>query len=125
LIALSINSAKWCIGHVNIAPIVDTHLRYLEWTSGRDPHVSMLMEALRIEVIRTLLRLRDHAQEALIAAARDCEPVRGLTHTFYKYPARFSPLVCDAIQACCYQPLVLVAVFREASHAEIASSAIS
>ena len=27
----------------------------------------------------------------LIAGARDLDPVRGLTHCFYKYPARFSP----------------------------------
>src|SRR5437868_6370718 len=32
----------------------------------------------------------------LIAAARDCEPVRGLTHGFYKYPARFSPVFARA-----------------------------
>jgi hypothetical protein len=36
----------------------------------------------------------------LIAGARDSEPVKGLTHGFYKYPARFSPLfVRAAIQA--------------------------
>ena len=31
------------------------------------------------------------AQLALITGARDAEPVRGLTHGYYKYPARFSP----------------------------------
>src|SRR3954451_19715563 len=31
------------------------------------------------------------AQSALTRASRDGEPVRGLTHGFYKYPARFSP----------------------------------
>jgi hypothetical protein len=40
-----------------------------------------------------LLRLSDDAQNALIAAARTSEPVRGLTHGFYKYPARFSPVL--------------------------------
>jgi DNA modification methylase len=36
---------------------------------------------------------------ALVAGARDLEPVRGLTHGFYKYPARFSPaFVRAAIQ---------------------------
>lgn len=46
-----------------------------------------------------LLRLSDDAQNALISAARDAEPVRGLTHGFYKYPARFSPaFVRAAIQ---------------------------
>lgn len=37
------------------------------------------------------LELSDDAQAALIAGARDAAPVRGLTHGFYKYPARFSP----------------------------------
>jgi hypothetical protein len=30
-------------------------------------------------------------QQAIIASARDATPVSGLTHSFYKYPARFSP----------------------------------
>jgi DNA methylase len=38
-----------------------------------------------------MLRLQDVDQFALIASARDVEPVSGLTHGFYKYPARFSP----------------------------------
>jgi hypothetical protein len=38
-----------------------------------------------------LLRVSLSAQARLIIAARDTEPVRGLTHGFYKYPARFSP----------------------------------
>jgi hypothetical protein len=42
------------------------------------------------------LRLSGTAQTRLIAAARDCEPVRGLTHGFYKYPARFSPVFARA-----------------------------
>lgn len=31
------------------------------------------------------------AQAALVAGARNMQPVQGLTHGFYKYPARFSP----------------------------------
>jgi hypothetical protein len=31
------------------------------------------------------------AEAALIAGARDVKPVKGLTHGYYKYPARFSP----------------------------------
>ncbi len=31
------------------------------------------------------------AQTALVEAARDTAPVAGLTHNFYRYPARFSP----------------------------------
>src|SRR5580704_17528874 len=37
------------------------------------------------------LKLSAQVQAALIAGARDAEPVRGLTHGYYKYPARFSP----------------------------------
>jgi hypothetical protein len=33
----------------------------------------------------------------LIDGARDTEPVRGLTHGFYKYPARFSPVFARAV----------------------------
>jgi hypothetical protein len=43
------------------------------------------------------LRLNGSAQAALIAGARDGEPVRGLTHSFYKYPARFSPTFAAAV----------------------------
>jgi hypothetical protein len=40
---------------------------------------------------RLLLELPLADQRVLIAGARSAEPVRGLTHGFYKYPARFSP----------------------------------
>jgi hypothetical protein len=40
---------------------------------------------------RLLDKLSAAAQKRLIFGARDVEPVRGLTHGFYKYPARFSP----------------------------------
>jgi DNA methylase len=41
---------------------------------------------------RPLILDLDHTtQTAFVAGARDLEPVRGLTHGFYKYPARFSP----------------------------------
>ena len=42
------------------------------------------------------LELSVRAQEALIAGARDVAPVKGLTHGFYKYPARFSPAFARA-----------------------------
>jgi len=42
-------------------------------------------------LIEPFLNLSEAAQTALIAGARDTEAVRGLTHGFYKYPARFSP----------------------------------
>lgn len=42
------------------------------------------------------IRLSNDAQVSLIDGARDVQPVRGLTHGFYKYPARFSPLFAAA-----------------------------
>jgi hypothetical protein len=44
----------------------------------------------------TSLRLSDDAQVGLVAGALDAAPVRGLTHGFYKYPARFSPAFAAA-----------------------------
>ena len=47
----------------------------------------------------SLLELSTAAQRAIIAGARDAAPVQGLTHGYYKYPARFSPaFVRAAIQ---------------------------
>jgi hypothetical protein len=43
------------------------------------------------------LQISRRAQARLITAARDSEPVRGLTHGFYKYPARFSPTFARAV----------------------------
>jgi DNA modification methylase len=37
------------------------------------------------------LDLAEAAQAALVEGARDAQPVSGLTHNFYRYPARFSP----------------------------------
>jgi len=46
------------------------------------------------------MHLAAHSETGLIAGARDAAPVRGLTHGFYKYPARFSPaFVRSAIEA--------------------------
>jgi DNA methylase len=42
------------------------------------------------------IQLASDAEASLIAAARNIEPVRGLTHGFYKYPARFSPTFAKA-----------------------------
>ena len=43
-----------------------------------------------------------------MAGARDREPVRGLTHGFYKYPARFSPAFARAAIETFTQPGDLV-----------------
>jgi len=42
------------------------------------------------------LDLPDEAQAALIEGARDIRPIAGLTHNFYRYPARFSPAFARA-----------------------------
>lgn len=47
-----------------------------------------------------VLRLRNSVVERLTTAAHSSDPVSGLTHNFYRYPARFSPaLVRAAIDA--------------------------
>ena len=49
---------------------------------------------------RTLRSISSAAATSLIAAARDMSPIAGLTHNFYRYPARFSPkLVRATIEA--------------------------
>jgi hypothetical protein len=47
-------------------------------------------------------------QERLIAAACDDSPVAGLTHNFYRYPARFSPEFARAAIECFSKPGDLV-----------------
>lgn len=48
---------------------------------------------------RSYLDLAASCEAAFIAGARDSTPVKGLTHSHYKYPARFSPtFVRAAIQ---------------------------
>jgi DNA methylase len=49
-------------------------------------------ESMQISKRSAYLPLSLDAQATFIAAARDAEPVNGLTHGFYKYPARFSPI---------------------------------
>jgi hypothetical protein len=44
------------------------------------------------------------AEAALIAGARDVSPVKGLTHGYYKYPARFSPVFARAAIEAFTQP---------------------
>lgn len=44
------------------------------------------------------------SQAALVAGARSIEPVSGLTHGFYKYPARFSPSFARAAIATFTEP---------------------
>lgn len=42
------------------------------------------------------MRLRREHVSALVDAARDDQPISGLTHNFYRYPARFSPKLARA-----------------------------
>jgi hypothetical protein len=46
--------------------------------------------------IASRLKLGREGQLKLVAAAQSTEPVTGLTHDFYKYPARFSPTIARA-----------------------------
>ena len=55
-----------------------------------------------------LLQLTPSSEAGLIAGARATEPVRGLTHGFYKYPARFSPAFARAAIETLTQPGDLV-----------------
>jgi DNA methylase len=54
------------------------------------------------------LKLSERKQQSLIAAACDHEPVRGLTHGFYKYPARFSPTFAKAVIQTFTKPAQLI-----------------
>ena len=45
---------------------------------------------------RSILDLPARVQASLVVGARDPRPVRGLTHGYYKYPARFSPAFARA-----------------------------
>lgn len=56
----------------------------------------------------TYLELPSDLEENLIAAARDAAPVRGFTHGFYKYPARFSPVFARAVIQAFTKPADLV-----------------
>src|SRR5579871_4695794 len=57
----------------------------------RTPPKSAVSKPLAKGRSDSMLDLSDTEQTALIRGARNLEPVRGLTHGFYKYPARFSP----------------------------------
>jgi DNA methylase len=60
------------------------------------------------ESCRPEIEITPADEEALIAGARDTTPVRGLTHAFYKYPARFSPAFARAAINAFTQPGDLV-----------------
>lgn len=44
-----------------------------------------------------LTLLRDRIPETLLSSIQDTKPVKGLTHFFYRYPARFSPQFARAV----------------------------
>jgi len=46
---------------------------------------------LNLSNAKTSPTIDGHIADRLLQAARDPSPVSGLTHTFYRYPARFSP----------------------------------
>jgi len=49
------------------------------------------------QAARAHLCISADARTALISAARDPQPVTGLTHNFYRYPARFSPIFVRSV----------------------------
>lgn len=57
---------------------------------------------------RLILEPPPALERALIEGARNAEPVQGLTHGFYKYPARFSPAFARAAIEAFTQPGDLV-----------------
>jgi hypothetical protein len=50
-----------------------------------------------MDAAKYCLEISAEAEARLIAGARDTGAVRGLTHGFYKYPARFSPTFARAV----------------------------
>jgi hypothetical protein len=50
----------------------------------------------RLELSTRYSGLSPAQERRLIGAARDARPVEGLTHLFYRYPARFSPVLAAA-----------------------------
>jgi DNA methylase len=61
-----------------------------ERASEQDSHMPDLQRRLYLDIGTA-------AQAALIEGAQNTLPVRGLTHGFYKYPARFSPTFARAV----------------------------
>jgi hypothetical protein len=49
------------------------------------------------EMTTSKIKLQDGATAELLENAHDCQPVMGLTHDFYRYPARFSPFFARAV----------------------------
>jgi hypothetical protein len=50
----------------------------------------------RTSASRRHVEVAEGTAEYLVAAARDVSPVSGFTHNFYRYPARFSPVMVRA-----------------------------
>jgi hypothetical protein len=50
----------------------------------------------RTSVPRRQVAVAEKTAKCLVAAARDISPVCGFTHNFYRYPARFSPVLVRA-----------------------------
>lgn len=54
------------------------------------------------------MRVTESLAERIADAARDCSPIVGYTHNFYRYPARFSPKFAAAAIECFTKPGELV-----------------
>ena len=58
-----------------------------------------------VDLIDTRSRPHPHFDPMdVISAARDTAPAAGLTHNFYRYPARFSPAFAKAVISALSQP---------------------
>ncbi len=77
-------------------------------TSTLHSRSCLLLGDERSAVSSEVLELSADEQQQLVAGARDLAPVRGLTHGFYKYPARFSPAFARAAISAFTQPGDLV-----------------
>lgn len=52
---------------------------------------------MKFSAPKHLIDLSEKAQKALVEGARDAQRVTGLTHNFYRYPARFSPAFVKSV----------------------------
>ena len=62
------------------------------------------MNTISLSLLRDNFWGSDESHHRLVTAARDPAPVAGLTHNFYKYPARFSPKFVRAVIEIFSQP---------------------
>lgn len=82
-------------------------LHTLDYTSAT-AQLLRFSAAMKVSELPRMLNVSVEVQKRLIAGARDGAPVRGLTHGYYKYPARFSPEFAHSVIEAFTQPGDLV-----------------